>query len=47
MSSAKRRKKRKNEDMEKALEVVQKSQATVSGAAKNNSMFLVRLSMIG
>ena len=34
MSSAKRRKKWKDEDMEKALEVVQKSQATVSGAAK-------------
>ena len=34
MSSAKRRKKWKDEDMEKALEVVQKRQATVSGSAK-------------
>ena len=34
MSSAKRRKKWKDEDMEKALEIVQKSQATLSGAAK-------------
>ena len=31
---SKRRKKWKDEDMEKVLEVVQKSQATVSGAAK-------------
>ena len=30
---SKRRKKWKDEDMEKVLEVVQKSQATVSGAA--------------